>query len=452
MHSISPYLSVSDWVVPPLLILIIVTYSLYIKNKNIANNDVYKYYLPGLLAKIVGSISICLVYTIYYTSGDSTGYFEQGRSIYNLAYKDFNYFLEILFSGPTKENYSYFDETTTYIDYHAYVTDYSAMFISRLIAPFYIFTFNSFLGITILLCWACYGGVWKLYLLFCEQFPGIKRELAISVLFVPSVVFWGSGLLKDTITLACVGWYSYYFYYVFIKNKYRFKNILMVLLSAYLLISLKPYILVALLPGSLIWLSYDKIAKTKNKAVRVVIAPILMLGGVFGAFYSLSSLGNVLGEYSLDSVLDRAVVVQKDLKSSYYGGNSFDIGDFDASVGSVLAKSPLAINATLFRPYLWEVRNPLMLLTAIESAYVMLLTIGLMFRLKFLGFFRLIWENPLLLFAVMFSLFFAFSVGLSTPNFGALSRLKIPCIPFFVASLFVLRHLYEKKFKKKFGF
>jgi hypothetical protein len=52
----------------------------------------------------------------------------------------------------------------------------------------------------------------------------------------------------------------------------------------------------------------------------------------------------------------------------------------------------------------------------------------------------------------MFSLFFAFSVGLSTPNFGALARLKIPCLPFFVASLFALRHLYEVKTKKKFGF
>lgn len=452
MNSISPYLSISDWVVPPLFILIIVAYSLYMKNKRIENYDVYKYYLPGLLAKIVGSISICLVYTLYYTSGDSTGYFEEGRSIYNLAYKDLSYFFEVLFSGPTAENYSYFDETTTFIDYHAYVSDHGAMFISRLIAPLYIFTFNSFLGVTILLCWICYGGIWKLYMLFCEQFPAIKRELAISILFVPSVVFWGSGLLKDTVTLACVGWYSYYFYWVFIRNKYKLRNILMIALSAYLLISLKAYILVALLPGSLIWVSYDKIAKTKNKAVRVIIAPILMIGGVFGAFYSLSYLGDVLGEYSLDNVLDRAVVVQKDLKSSYYGGNSFDIGDFDASVGSVLAKSPLAINATLFRPYLWEVKNPLMLLTALESAYIMFLTMGLLIRLKFLGFFKLIWENPLLLFSVLFSLFFAFSVGLSTPNFGALARLKIPCIPFFVANLFVLRHLYEKKTKKKFGF
>lgn len=448
----SPYLSVSDLVIPPLLILVITMHSLYVKNKNIRYNDAYRYYLPGLLVKIFGSIAICLVYTLYYSSGDSTGYFEQGRSIYNLLYKDPNYFFEIVFQGPTIENYSYMDENTTFVDYHVWRSDYHAMYISRLIAPFYLFTFNSFLGITILLCWACYSGVWKLYLLFCEQFPAIKKELAISILFIPSVVFWGSGLLKDTITLACVGWYSFGFYYVLIKGRYRIPNILMILLSAYLLIALKPYILVAILPGSILWLSYDKISKTNNKAIRTVIAPLLIVAGIGGGFYALSSLGSVLGDYSMDTVLERAVVVQKDLKSSYYGGNSFDIGDFDANVGSVILKSPLAINATLFRPYLWEVRNPLMLLSALESSYIFILTLGLVLRLKVFGFFRFIWENPLLLFSVMFSLFFAFSVGLSTPNFGALSRLKIPCIPFFVASLFVLRHLYEKKTKKKFGF
>ena len=448
----SPYLSLSDLIIPPLFILVILMVSLFIRNKNIHKNSAYKYYVMGISLKMIGSIAICLVYTLYYSSGDSTGYFEQGRSIYNLLYKNPDYFFEVLFKGCTTENYYYLDETTTYVDYHAWVSDNKAMFISRLIAPFYLFTFNSFLAVTILLCWVCYLGVWKLYLLFCEQFPEIKQQLAISVLFIPSVVFWGSGLLKDTITLSCIGLYSYSFYYLLVKKEYTLKNILYIFLSAYLLISLKPYILFALLPGSLIWLSYEKISGTKNRAIRLIIAPLIMAGGVVGGFYALSSLGGALGEYSMDTVLERAVVVQKDLKSDYYGGNSFDIGDFDASISGVLAKSPLAINATLFRPYLWEVRNPLMLLSSLESTYIFFLTLGLMLRLKLLGFFGLIWKNPLLLFSVLFALFFAFSVGLSTPNFGALSRLKIPCIPFFVSSLFVLRHLYEVKTKKKFGF
>src|ERR1700739_3733304 len=113
----SIYLSVMDFIMPPLFIMVIIMISLYIKNKNIKSNSAYKYYVSGIVVKIIGSISICLVYTIYYSSGDSTGYFEQGRSIYNLLFKNSSYFFEILFQGCTKENYCYLDETTTYVDY-----------------------------------------------------------------------------------------------------------------------------------------------------------------------------------------------------------------------------------------------------------------------------------------------------------------------------------------------
>ena len=446
------YLSVWDLLITPLYIILILFISSYIQHKNIEKNPAYKYYTWGMAAKIFCAIAICLVYTLYYPSGDSTGYYEQGRAIHNLLYKDPRYFFEILFSGPTKENYSYFDDVTGYVDYHTWTSDYSSMYFSRICAPLCMLSFNSFVTCTILLTWICYSGSWKLYLLFCEQFPGIVGRLALAILFIPSVVFWGSGLLKDTMTLSAMGWYSYSFYQLLVKKKYNITNVIGVVLSAYLLIVLKPYILVALLPGSLIWLSYDKIAKITNRVIKFLVTPILILGGLIGGFYVLSSLGDLLGVYSLDTVLERAVVVQKDLKSDYYGGNSFDLGDFDASIGGVLSKSPQAINAALFRPYLWEVRNPLMLLSSIESTYIFFLTLGLLFRLKFFGFFKFIWANPLLLFSVLFALFFAFSVGLSTPNFGALSRLKIPCVPFFVSSLFVLRHLYEVKTKKKFRF
>jgi hypothetical protein len=142
------------------------------------------------------------------------------------------------------------------------------------------------------------------------------------------------------------------------------------------------------------------------------------------------------------------VVVNIDQKQEYYGGNSFDIGEFDADPLSMLSKAHVAIAATLFRPYLWDVRNVVMLASALENTYIMLLTIFLLFRLKVIGFFSLIGKNPMLLFSVLFSLFFAFSVGIATSNFGSLVRLKIPCIPFYVASLFVLKFFYDQKISK----
>src|ERR1700756_3197431 len=111
----NPYLSVSDLLIPPLFIIVILFHTAYIKKKYIYQNDAYRFYLTGMIVKIIGAVAICLVYTLYYPAGDTTSYFEQGRTIYNLFFKNTDYFCEIMFCGPTNENYSYMDEQTTYI-------------------------------------------------------------------------------------------------------------------------------------------------------------------------------------------------------------------------------------------------------------------------------------------------------------------------------------------------
>ena len=45
---------------------------------------------------------------------------------------------------------------------------------------------------------------------------------------------------------------------------------------------------------------------------------------------------------------------------------------------------------------------------------------------------------------VIFSLLFALFVGATTPNFGTLCRYKIPCMPFYIISLFLIMDKYGK--------
>jgi hypothetical protein len=416
--------------------------SSYIQHKNVKEKPLYKWYVKGLMAKMFGAIAVCLIYQFYYTGGDTVNYFQTAKAISNLFTKDSTVFFDVMRGHNSFENYSYFDSAT---GWPVYWQDDKALFVARLIIPLCLLSFNSFIVTSILLAWICYSGIWLLFILFNEHFPKLEKQLAFSILFMPSVVFWGSGLLKDTITLSAVGWYTYQFYYVFIRKEYNFLRAFYLFISAFLLIAIKPYILFALLPGSLIWLSNERLIKVKSKILRTVAAPFFILIGVSFSIWLLSQMGDFLGLYAIDNVLDRAVVVNLDQKQEYYGGNSFDIGKFDATPLSMISKAHLAIAATLFRPYLWDVRNPVMFVSALENTYIMILTVFLLIRLKFWRFFTLIGENPLLLFSVLFSLFFAFSVGLATSNFGSLVRLKIPCIPFFISSLFVLKYFYEQK-------
>jgi hypothetical protein len=401
------------------------------------------------MVKMAGAIALSLIYQLYYQGGDTVGYFETSRAILNVLWKNPATFFDILFGNNSSENYSVFDSTT---GWPWYWKDSKAFFVGRLIVPFCFLAFKNFVITAMLLAWACYSGIWRLFKLFVSEFPQLERQLAIATLFIPSVVFWGSGLLKDTITLSAVGWYTYCFYFFFIRKEFGLWKGFCIFVSSYLLISIKPYILFALLPGSIIWLSNQRLKKIQSKILRSLAFPLFISVGIGLGIFILSQMGDALGVYSLDKVLDKAVESNLDQKQDYYGGNSFDIGDFDATLPGIMSKAHLAISATLFRPYLWDVRNPVMFISALENTYILFLTVFLLFRLKILGFFSLIGENPLLLFSILFSLFFAFSVGLATSNFGSLVRLKIPCIPFFVASLFVLKYFYEKKMNTKLRF
>lgn len=444
-------LSYWDIILPPFYLLFIYTIASFIRNKEVKKSDTYNYFVSGLFAKIFGGIALALVYQLYYKGGDTTNYFQTANAIGNLLFKDIRYFADIMFSSPSNEMYSYFDNETGYPIYSFHAKD--SFFTSKFYMPIELISFNSFITATIIGATVSFTGIWRLFQIFCIEFPKIKKEMAIAILYIPSVIFWGSGMLKDSITISAVGWYTYAFYNFFVLKNYRkLIYVLYMFIAAYLLIAIKPYILFALLPGSIIWLSNQQIAKIGNKLMRVAVAPILLVLGSAGAYFSLHLLGDNLGLYKIDTVMERASMVQLDLKQDYYGGNSFDIGDIEPTLGGMLSKAHLAIFAALFRPSLLDVKNPVMLLSALENTYIIILTFKLLLRLKFIGFFTIIWKNPLVLFSVLFSLFFAFSVGISISNFGSLVRLKIPAIPFFVASLFIIRHYYEQHSGKKLRF
>lgn len=168
---------------------------------------------------------------------------------------------------------------------------------------------------------------------------------------------------------------------------------------------------------------------------------IYVLSFVIG-YGLLSLLGNRLGKFSIEKMLVTASVTQKDLKQDYYHGSSFDIGDFEPTIGGMLGKAPAAMMVGLFRPFLWEARNPVMLASGLEnfSFLLMALGVGVGALFDFRKFTRTLMDNPFLIFLLSYSILFSLLVGLSTSNFGALVRFKIPFLPFFVCALLLMNY------------
>ncbi len=115
----------------------------------------------------------------------------------------------------------------------------------------------------------------------------------------------------------------------------------------------------------------------------------------------------------------------------------------DPTIAGMLKKFPLAVNITLFRPYIWETRKPFQLLNAIEAMLFLWVTIKILFSIGPRKVWKTIGSDPTIQFCLIFTIIFAFAVGLSSGNFGTLSRYRIPCLPFFGIALVLIYYKHN---------
>ena len=127
--------------------------------------------------------------------------------------------------------------------------------VSRVTVPLYFLGAKSFLITSFLTACFSYMGIWKLYRLFNTLYNGNSRIFAYLVLFLPSLIFWGGGIMKDSYVLGSTCWITSNFYHIFIIRKKLFWNIMFMLLNVFLIINIKAYIIVSLIPGMLLWIN-----------------------------------------------------------------------------------------------------------------------------------------------------------------------------------------------------
>ncbi len=432
-------LKFSEFLLLPVYLMVIYYIGRSFQNSRIDDNPFYSYYLKGLMLKIGGGIFLVLIYTVYYKGGDTTAYFESAVVLDRLRDINFSGYLEIMGNNLTQETYSYFTSETAWPQYFFDKQSFTVVRVANIVNNV---GFDSYMLTTVVLSALTYNGIWRLFLLFTELYPKYVKQLSYSILYIPSVLFWGSGILKDTLTLMGACWFTFSFYKVFIKRDKMLINAFTMVASAWLILQMKPYIFIALVPGALIWFSFEKIQSISSPIVKFFIAPLIIATILGIGSLALSSISDSFGQYSsINKIVDKAIITQKDLKMEYNKGNSFDIGTFDGSLTSIVKNFPLATFAGLFFPQLWHVKNPVMLLAAVENTFLLILTILVLLRVGLRQIYGQISKEPLLTFSIIFSIFFAFSVGLTTSNFGALVRYKIPAVPFYLSAILIL---YQK--------
>lgn len=421
-------MGLQDLFVTPIYLLLFLV-GAYFLRPLVTTSETIQYYFPALCLKFFGAIMLGIVYQFYYGfGGDTMNYFNQAGIIYEAFLNDPIIGLKLIFGS----NDVYQPELFAYSSrIHWYFAD-AEYFVIRVLALCSLLTFHAYSSIALFFAVISFAGTWLLFRVFQNRYSHATKYLAYAILFIPSVVFWGSGILKDTLSLGALGILIWASEKAIVKFRFNLWYLLAVAVAAYVIASVKIYILLCAIPALILWSYQENLHRIKQKILRAVMVPVFLAVFLGGGYVILNSVAQESKRYNLESIAKWTYITAYDIRygTGKNAGSGYDIGEQDGTWPTLLKLAPAAVNVSLFRPYLWEANNPLMLLSALEALMFFLLTLVLVYAIFFRKGFR-IGKNPPVLMALVFSVTFAFAVGVSTYNFGSLSRYKVPLMPFY---------------------
>jgi hypothetical protein len=430
-------MDINDYIL--FIVYTFIFYLIFKSRRTFYEDPVLKHYHKvGFWIKVFSTIAFT-IFNYKISLGDSVVlYWREGYNIFELIQKDPHY-IKLLFIKGKEFDQGLLADTWNL----GYFNDENNYMVAKIVAVLSFLTFGKYMVINLFFSMISFSGVWRLYRFFYSLYPHLHKQLAIAILFLPTFVFWSSGILKDPICTGAIGWITYSMYEMLYKKQNFLKNSIIIIISGYFLMALKVYILVSYVPFFLMFLLLKNVNLIKSPILKFMIAPALILGSLVAGQKVIKKFENEIGSMAAQGIAEKIKKQQESYQmqaAQGIGESNFSLGvEMDGSMTSLVKMAPAAIVATLYRPFIWESTKLSTLLSSLESLALMIFTLSILWKVGVVNFFRTIVRDPVITYCFLFALLFALFVGATTANFGTLCRYKIPCMPFYVIALFLIR-------------
>lgn len=380
--------------------------------------------------KILAGIFLILIYKYYYhtrSNADIFKYFDDGNIIFSAIHDNPLDYLRMVtgIDASSPHLMKYYNTACFWIKNFNYNLYNDNRTVIRFNAIVRLFSFGYISVHTVFMCFFSFTGLTAILKIFYPFFKNKKIGLILAVYFVPSVMLWTSGILKEGLLMFAFGLMLYSFVKL-LYNKFKTKYLIIFIASIFLLLISKFYVLIAAIPG-LFFLFWIRITSNKNLIAKFVTVHILFLLLAFNT--------QLVSKYNFAEILSNK---QHDfvtmVDSSQHVGSRIKILTLKPTFNSVVKNTPNALFNTLFRPSIFEIYSPVVLLAAFENLLIFLLII-----VSYIFLDKKELKNKLLLFSISYVLILFTLTGLTTPVLGALVRYKTPALPFlFIIFLFII--------------
>lgn len=344
---------------------------------------------------------------------DTWSYHASSIKEYNLLLHDPKEYLVNLFRNPYEGGLSKFFDTTD-----SYWNDLKGNVFIKILSLFDILSFGNYYVNVIFYSFITLCGPLALFRVMSDIFKTRKNIISLSIFFVPSFLYWTSGLHKEGLIFTGISLVIYVIYFSTKEKKINLPRIVGLIAGLLLVLTLRNFIIVILIPALIAWLLA---IKWPRFSLRI--------------FFSLYILYSILffSLRHLDPKFDfpQAVVNKQQEFISLTGGTStIPITELKPTVISFIKNTPQAINLSVVRPYPNDVHHILSLAAAVEIDLLLLMfLIFLFFRIKNKV------HRPTMYFFLFFSFSLLMAIGFSNNNLGAIVRYRSIIIPLLVVPM-----------------
>ncbi len=440
------HITIYDYLLLPLYLLL---FYILVKRRSLRFEDLElrKIFLIAFALRMFGSVAYSMLVQYYYGYGDAFTYYVGGNFIIDQIQADFSNIKYLVFPADELQRL-YSLENGKVGGINGWIGISSTVAVMKISAVTSILSFNKFLITSVFFGLFSFAGQWKLFQVFNNINKGKNQKLlAFAVLYTPAIWFWGSGLMKESICMGALGFIISILYNAIVKKRVVPVDWVLLILLVYIIYTIKSYIIAILLITVFFTLLFSLFQKIKLILIRIALTFLTLLIVYFSL--TLSDFNEQMNDLAEESVMQiesfqKNYQTTQELDETSKAG--FEMSSLNPSFESMLLRSPVVISSCLFRPFIWESRKLIILLSSFESTLLMLGFFFLLIKSRVFGFLNLIFTNHYIFFCFLLSILFATIIGFTTFNFGTMTRYKIVLLPFLY---FMLVNIYTKLMEKK---
>ncbi|MEO8146706.1 MAG: hypothetical protein ABI723_03660 [Bacteroidia bacterium] len=381
----------------------------------------------AFLLKIFAGIILTWIYVHFYTdrkTADIFKYFDDSKIMYDALSTAPHDFVRMFFGihADDADLFHYYNKMVAWDDSDMAYNDNRIMIRFNCMMRF--ISFGNFYIHIISMCFITFYGLTCIFRLFASEVKGKYFGIFCAVFFMPSVVFWGSGVLKDGVILFATGLFLYNFNRL-LNNSAHLKNKIFFALGLLLMMFVKVYVLAIMIPGLVMLLIVKRRPQWNLNKLRYWTIVYLLYG---------------LSVYCLQFISGINVVELISLKQHQFMSLATAVGSGSlvsmpelSDTQSIVAGIPHALYNMFFQPFFWN-KSLVIFIAGLENIFILVVSVICISKINRQNFYSTPW--------FFFSLFFLFIlyclIGLIVPVAGALVRYKTIALPFLAIMLVIL--------------